>query len=711
MNSLTPFFSPRGVVLIGASQDPGKLGYILARNLAQSGYPGVVHFVNPKGGSLFDRSIYPNVSEVPDPVDLAVLLVPALVVPDYLRACGERGIPAAIISSGGFRETGEEGARLEDTCLSIAREYGLRLIGPNCVGLIDTHQPLNTTFLPHSNLPPGEIAFISQSGAICDIAIDWAGGQGFGLSWLVSLGNQVDVSESEVLAPVAADPYTRVLAMYLEGVRDGRHFIEEAHRVARLKPVLALKVGKFSSGRRAAASHTGALVGQESAYEAAFRRAGVIRAGTTEELFDWARALAWCPPIQGPSIAILTNAGGLGVIAADAVENCGLKLADLASDTQAKLRSILPPAASVYNPVDMLGTATPEQYASCLKQLLDDPGVHGLLIIIPPPPVRTAEEIAQAIIPILQKYQKPAVVALIGDQSIQPALKTLHIAHIPIYGYPEKAASALAVLVKYMQNQGQAGSVDVLFEDTDRERVQDILATLAKHNSCDGNWLPQDMLAEILAAYKIPFPPSGLAQTAQEAVEIARRLGLEQSSWGVVLKVVSPDILHKSDIGGVLLNLKDAVDVAKGFEQIMQNARAAHPQANIQGILVQPVVPPGQEVIIGAVQDAQFGPLVMFGSGGIEVEGLKDIAFALAPLSQRDAEYLLESTWAGRKLLGFRNLPPADRQAVLEVLFRLAQLVSDFPQIVEIEINPLRALLQGEGVFALDIRARITEKL
>lgn len=708
MNSLTPFFSPRGVVLIGASQDASKLGYVLASNLVNCGYPGVVHFVNPKGGRLFDRPIYPKVSEVPDPVDLAIILLPAPIVPESLRECGERGIPAAIISSGGFRETGPEGAKLEAACLDIARQYHLRLIGPNCVGLIDTHQPLNTTFLPHADLPAGEIAFISQSGAICDIAIDWAISQGFGLSWLVSLGNQADVSESEVLAPVAADPKTRVLALYLEGVRDGRLFITEAYKVSRQKPVLAMKVGKFSSGRRAAASHTGALVGQESAYEAAFRKAGVIRAETTEELFDWARALAWCPPIQGSSIAILTNAGGMGVIAADAVEYYGLKLADLTPETQAQLRNILPPAASVHNPVDMLGTATPEQYARCLEFLLADPGVSAALIIIPPPPVKTAEEIVQAMIPILKAGSKPAVFALVGDQSIQAAIKPLHQVHIPEYRYPEKAASALAALVKYAHSQARLSEPLPSSSHTSSSKIRQVLTNFLKHHQdTSDEWLPPEVLEEILSAYQIPLPPSSLARSPEEAVKIAWQFGLEQSPWGVVLKVVSPDILHKSDVGGVLLNLKDAPAVERGFEQILHNVRSAHPEAEVQGVLVQPVIPPGQEVIIGAVRDAQFGPLVMFGSGGVEVEGLKDIAFALAPLDYQDIEYLLENTWAGRKLRGYRNLPPADRRAVVDILSRLSQMAWDFPEIAEVEINPLRVLRENMGAVALDVRLKV----
>jgi acetate---CoA ligase (ADP-forming) len=707
MSSLNHFFLPSGIVLIGASQDPAKLAYILARNLTQCGYTGAVHFVNPKGGTLFGRQIYPRIGDIPDPVDLAVILLPASAVPGSLKECGTRGIPAAIISSGGFRETGLDGENLEADCLEIARQYGMRLIGPNCVGLIGTHTPLNTTFLPHTHLPLGEIAFISQSGAICDIAIEWAVSQGFGLSWLISLGNQADVSESDILNPVAADPNTRVLAMYLEGVRDGRQFVSEASRVARQKPVLVLKVGKFSGGQRAASSHTGALVGKENAYEAAFRKAGVIRAGTTEELFDWARALAWCPPIQGASIAILTNAGGLGVIASDAVEGYGLKLADLSLETQSGLRLILPPAASLSNPVDMLGSATPVQYASCLKLLLDDSGVNALLTIIPPPPVGTAKEIVQAMLPILRKAQKPVVVALIGDRSIRPAVKPLHKANIPVYHHPEKAASALAALVKHAQIRESVAQKTTCFADMNHDKVKEILSVFSIDKDKSITWLPQNILEEILGSYGIPLPPSSIANSSQEAVEIAERFGLSHSHWGMALKVVSPDILHKSDIGGVLLNLKDHLSIERGFEKIIDNARSVFPLAHLQGVLVQPVIPPGQEVILGAVQDAQFGPLIMFGSGGVEVEGLKDISFALAPLDHNDIEYLLESTWAGRKLNGYRSLPPADRSGVIEILTRLGHLVSDFPEIKEIEINPLRVLGEGQGVYALDARARI----
>jgi acyl-CoA synthetase (NDP forming) len=366
-SSLVPFFSPRGIAIIGASTDPSKLGYGLARNLVQCNFQGAIHFVNPKGGSLLGRPMHPSILDLPDPVDLAIVLIPAKGVKDVLKDCASRGIKAVIVASGGFKETGIHGAEMESDLLQIARQHGIRLLGPNCIGLLDTHLPLDATFLPPPGPPPGDVAFISHSGAICAAVIDWARGQGFGLSRLVSLGNQADVNETDVLAPVADDRFTRVLTLYLEGVSDGPRFVEEARKITRRKPIVALKVGRYPSGQRAAASHTGALAGQESAFNAAFRKAGVIRADTSEELFDWARALAWCPLPKGRAIAILTSAGGPGVTAADALEMNGMSLAVLSSKTRAKLGQLLPPAASLNNPVDMLASASPEQFAACLQ--------------------------------------------------------------------------------------------------------------------------------------------------------------------------------------------------------------------------------------------------------------------------------------------------------------------------------------------------------
>jgi acetate---CoA ligase (ADP-forming) len=687
-SSLTPFFTPQGVAVIGASADPSKLGYRLAHNLVDSGYSGAINFVNPKGGSLLGREMVRTIAEIPDPVDLAVLLIPATVVPQTLHDCGKRGIRAVIISSGGFKETGADGAALEMECLGIAHHYGMRLIGPNCVGVIDTHVPLDTSFLPPPGALPGDMAFVSHSGVICDVAIDWTRSLGFGVSRLISLGNQADVNETDVLDSVAADPYTRVITLYLEGVGDGSRFVQEASRASRQKPIVAIKLGRFASGQRAAASHTGAMVGQDHAYDCAFRRSGVMRVSTSEELFDWSRALAWCPLPAGRQVGILTNAGGAGVIAADAVEAIGLCLTDLQDATCAAMRSVLPAAASVRNPVDMLGSATAEQYALCLKAMLADPGVHSLVVIIPPPPVGTSEAIAEAIIPLIQDTKKPVVLALLGGNLVSGAARLFRAAHIPEYSFPESAVSALGVLARRAEYLSKPERVDEILTGLDR------LAAVRAFEQRGEDWA-----AGALAAYGIPVPQVQLACSADDAAQIASRLG-----FPVAIKIASPDILHKSDVGGVLLNRMEAKAVHAGFEQVVASARHARPEARILGVHIQRMIPSGQEAIVGMVRDAQFGPLMMFGSGGVEVEGLKDVTFELAPLNRNEASSMLERTWAGRKLHGFRNIPPADREAVIEVLMRLARLAVDFPQLEEIEINPLRVLPEGQGAFAVDVR-------
>jgi len=715
--TLLPFFQPAGIVIVGASSAPTKLGFGMARNLVQSGYDGAIHFVNPRGGRLLERPVYRRIADVPDPVDLAVLIVPAPAVAATLAEAGARGIHAAIIASGGFRETGPAGAALEDDCLRVARDCDMRLIGPNCVGLINTHRPLDTTFLPPPGPTPGDVAFISHSGAICAAVIDWARGQGFGLSHLVSLGNQIDVRETDVLPAVAADPRTRVITLYLEGVGDGRRFVHAARQVTRHKPVIALKVGRYAAGRQAVASHTGALAGQESAFNAAFRRAGVIRANTSEELFDWARALAWCPLPAGRDVAVLTNAGGPGVTAADALEAHGLRLAALRPETEAALRALLPADASVRNPVDMLAAATARQYAEGLRLLLDDPGVHSVMVVLPPPPMESAGGVARALIPIIYSATKPVVVALMGERMIQEAVEYFRAAHVPEYRFAERAASALAVLVERAERVRALCADDEPDPAAPRDVRPDLVhrlltrykvgreesAKASEGATPPNDFLPLETVNAILNAYGITTPRAELATTAEEAVDLAWQVG-----FPVALKIASADIVHKTEAGGVLLNLQDPDAVEEGFARVMDNGRAAMPAARIDGVHVQRMITIGQEVIIGAVQDPQFGPLVMFGSGGVEVEGLRDVEFALAPVTPGEAEGLLAATWAGRRLGGFRNLPPGDRAAVVRLIRRLGQLAADFPQLAEIELNPVRVLPEGQGAFAVDARARLS---
>ncbi len=699
-SSLTSFFSPQGVAIIGASLEPTKLGYGLSRNLVRSGYRGGIHFVNIKGGELMGQRVYKHIKEVPDPVDLAVLLIPAASIPAAIEDCAQRGIKALIIVSGGFRETGPQGAEIEDECLKIAKSHGVRILGPNCIGTIDTHLPIDTTFLSPPGPTPGDIAFISHSGAICAAVIDWARGQGFGLSRMVSLGNQSDVSETDFLTPVADDPFTHVITLYLEGVGDGRRFLEQARSVTREKPIIALKVGRYESSQQAVASHTGVLAGLESAYKAAFRRAGIIRAETTEELFDWARALAWCPLPKGRSVGVLTNAGGPGVTAVDALEAQELKIASLSSGTEAALRDFLDPAASLHNPVDMLAAATPQQYASSLQILLDDPQVDSVMVIMPPPPMNTAGNIAKAVIPVITIAEKPVVVALMGESLIQEAAELFRAARVPEYRFPERAADALAVLnerAEYLASSSEFQAERLKsFTDINRLAVDSILS---KYDP--GGLISHKDAFRLISAYGIPTAQPQLAQTALQAAELAQEMG-----FPVAIKIASPNINHKSDIGGVQLHLQNAEQVEIGFMKVIENCRTAWPEAEILGVHVQRMIPAGQDVIIGALQDPQFGALVMFGSGGIEVEGLKDVQFALAPLSIAEAEQIIQGTWAGRKLQGFRNLPPADQDAVIDVLLRLAQLASDYPQLSEIEINPLSVLERGKGACAVDVRVR-----
>ncbi len=708
-SSLLPFFKPRGVVVIGASTSPEKLGFGVARNLIHSGYPGAVHLVGKKKEELFEHPLYTDVGQVPDPVDLAILIVPPKGTPTAIEKCGKRGIKAAIIMSSGFRESGAEGAALEQECLKSARLHAVRLLGPNCIGTIDTHFPLDTSFLQPPMPAQGHIGFISQSGAFCAAIIDWARREGFGFSQLISLGNQADVNETDTLSALAEDEHTRVIVLYMESVSDGRRFVEVAAEVTRRKPVIALKVGRFESGQKAAASHTGALAASDVAFDAAFEKAGILRATSAEQMFDWARALDAYPnglPLLGLrdtpqqtrgystsgkiGIAILTNAGGPGVIAADSLENNGLQLAELDESTLEALSAGLPPAANIRDPVDMLASASPETYAACLQILLNDDTVDGALVILPPPPMYKAEDVAEKLVDVIAagdgglSDNKPVVIALMGSTLIEEARSTFQRSSIPTYPFPERAASALGALVK------RAEYLERGPETVDRTGHR----PRSTVNSS---------LEELLIAYNIPAAPIKLACTLHEAESFADELG-----YPVVMKIASPDILHKSDVGGVILNIQNASALVIAYTQIIKAVKEAKPEAHIDGVHIQRQIPDGQEVIVGAVRDPQFGPLMMFGSGGVEVEGLKDISFALAPLTRSEASKMIRKTWAGRKLAGFRDISPADEESVIDVLVNLSHLVLENDSIEEIEINPLRVL--SKGAVAVDVRVQFSQE-
>jgi len=678
--SLLSFFKPKGVVVIGASTSPEKLGYGVARNLIQSGYQGVIHFVSQKPGELFGHPIYTNLYQVPDPVELALLIVPPNATPKAIEDCGQRGIKAAIIVASGFRESGTEGAALEARCLEVARAHGIRLLGPNCIGIIDTHFPLDTTFLQPPMPTQGGIGFISHSGAFAASIVDWARNEGFGFSQIVSLGNQADVNETDMLPILADDPHTKVIVLYMESVSDGRRFVEVAREVTHRKPVIVLKVGRFESGQKAAASHTGALAVSDTAFDAAFEKAGILRSDTTEQMFDWATALENCPLPRGKNIAILTNAGGPGVIAADSLEQNGLSLAQFNNSTLKAFKVELPPSAAIHNPVDMLASASPDTYANCLKILLEDSNVDAAMVILPPPPMFKAEVVAEKLIEVIIQFDKPVVIALLGSTLVVEAHSTFEKANVPTFPFPERAASALGALYK------RAKYLDDKPWMTDHKKPSTI------HRS----WSTVD---ELLNSYDIPTAPIKLAGNETEAATIAIELG-----YPVVMKIASPDILHKSDIGGVVLNIQNDESLLRAYTQIISRVKTAKPDAKIEGVYIQKQIPDGHEVIVGMVRDPQFGPLMMFGSGGVEVEGLKDVAFTLAPLNQAEAQNMIRKTWAGRKLKGFRNTPPADEESVIDNLTKLSWLAIDNETIEEIEINPLRVL--SKGSVAVDIRIR-----
>jgi acetyltransferase len=578
----------------------------------------------------------------------------------------------------------------------VAAEHHIRLLGPNCIGTIDTHTPVNTTFVV--GMPrTGDIAFVSQSGAVVAAVIDWARGAGVGFSRMVSLGNGADVNEIELLAEMAADPQSRVITGYLEGVADGRAFLQMASQAARRKPLVMLKVGRGEGGARAVASHTGALAGSAEAYDAAFRKTGILRANSLEELFDWARALAWQPLPKGNRVAVLTNAGGPGILAVDALEAAGLRLAPLTDTTREYLASRCPPHASVRNPVDILAGSGPGTYARALDALLADETVDAAVVIQAPQDWFYPTSLAEVVGEVAAGSRKPVLACIMGLASTADALNILHRRRVPNYAFPERVASTLAAM--WARHRWLESPPEPVAEPSpiDDGAAQEIMAVALASGA---QVLDGLATASLLRAYGIPLPADGLATTVDDAVALADGIG-----YPVVLKIVSPDITHKSDVGGVVAGLENADAVRQAFGRMMETVQARQPESRVEGVMVQEMVPAGQEVIIGWKRDPQFGPLLLVGSGGTEVELVRDVAVEIAPLTRGEAERMLSATVAGRRLSGWRGAPPADRQAVIDVLLRLSQMALDRPEVAELEINPLRVFRDGEGAVAVDGRA------
>ena len=697
MPSLDVFFQPRGVALIGASHDPAKLGYAILRNLLDpvTGYSGPVYPVNPKADAILARRCYPDIMAVPDPVELAIIVVPAASMPGVMSACSQRGVKAAVIISGGFREVGAEGAALERQVIAIARRSGMRVMGPNCIGVMDTHTPINTTFVGVTPTQ-GHIAFLSQSGALCGGVVDWIVGRGIGFSRLVSMGNEADVNETDMLPVLAADERTEVITLYLEDIKGGPGFVAALRDAAVHKPVLALKAGRTTSGQTATASHTGALAGAHVAFRAACRQTGAIECATIKEMFHGAMALEYQPPLLGQRIAIVTNAGGPAALAADALEPLGLILAHTRTAAQAALRGFLLPDAQVAGPVDMLGGAHEDNYRQALAAVLDDAATDGVLVIHTPQAVVDPTAVVRAVGRVAESRPsgKPVVACLLGEASLGAAFAAAHAHRIPAYTFPEEAALALGVLRQRGRWQATAHPTPSMPAGMDLRRAQALLdaannARLQTLDAVDGQ--------AILQAIGLAIASSELATTREEAAAAATRIG-----FPVALKLISPEISHKTDVGGVLLDIHSAASARDGFETLMNRAQRA--RASVRGAQVQRMIRGGQEVIIGLKRDPALGPLVMFGMGGIYAEALADVSFRLAPLSQADAEEMIDEIHVARLLAGLRGTPRADRHALVDALLRVGWLAHACPQLSELDINPLLVLPDGEGVVAVDAR-------
>ncbi len=697
------FFEPASVAVIGASTNPEKLGYAVLRNLVEGGFArrGKVYPINPKADEILGLKAYPRVQDVPEPIDLAVIVIPYMLVPDVLRECGEKEIPAAIIISAGFREAGMEGLNRELELVDIAQEYKIRLIGPNCLGVIDTFTPLNASF--SAGTPPqGPMAFMSQSGALGTAILDWAMAGRLGLSKFVSLGNKADVSEIDLLKAWADDDNSKVILMYSEGLPNGEEFIRVAREVTRKKPVVAIKSGVTQSGSRAVSSHTGSLAGSEEAYQAAFRQGGVIRAESMQALFDMALALGYQPLLKGDRIGIVTNAGGPGILATDALERNGMSLARLEVETVRALQEFLPGAASAGNPVDVLGDARADRYEFALRQVVEDPNVDGVLVILTPQAMTEIPATAEAIGATSQMTDKPIFACFMGEATVEEGIRILNSYNVPNYPFPERAALAFKAMSDYRHIRTRPLSEYKVF-DVDREAVR---AVFDRVLSEDRLTIGDAEARAILQAYGLKSPESQIAATPKEAVEIAGRIG-----YPVVLKIASPDILHKTDIGGVKVGLRSAEELRDAFELMVYRAQRYLPEARIWGCQVQEMAPPGGlEILVGMNRDPQFGPLVTFGLGGIYVEALKDVTFRVAPFTVRDAEMMLKEIRTRALLDGIRGQPPVDKASIVDTILRVGQLVQDFPEITELDINPLIVYPEGQGAIAIDMRLVLSKK-
>ncbi|MFW6128306.1 MAG: acetate--CoA ligase alpha subunit, partial [Halobacteriota archaeon] len=673
-------FDPKSVAVIGASPKEGKVGNFILQNLAQ-GFQGEIYPINPSYDKIMELKCYPSIQDAPQ-ADLAVIAIPAEGVTDAVKQCGKKGTRNVVVISAGFKETGKEGSMLERELVRTAEKYGINLVGPNCLGIINTHLNLNATF-SRTTPPRGDIAFLSQSGAFILAIIDWAISQDIGFSKVVSLGNEAVLDESDFIDYLEADNQTKVIIVYLEGIKNGSRFIEVARKVAKKKPIIVMKSGKTDAGARAASSHTGSIAGSYTAFQAAFQQSKVVQADSIEEIFDYSLVLSSIQEFEG-KVGIITNSGGPGVMAADAIDDYDLELASFHKNTIEGLREALPPEASIYNPVDILGDADAHRFGEAIRLVERDDGVDGIITILTP----TAQVDFEKAVDYILDVSKPVLTCFMGGESVIPATRKLKDAGIVNFLDPGRALRAFSAVNVYDRAKKEV-RLQPPELSVDKTGARKIL------QSVDRSKIVGSEAFDVLQAYGITTVPQEMARTAREAQEMADRIG-----YPVVMKVVSPDIIHKSDVGCVKVNV-DSDSVKKSFFDIIMRAENIG-NARIDGVMIQKMIEDGQEIIVGVKRDPQFGPLMMFGMGGIYVEIFRDVSFRIAPINKNDAQEMIKSIKAYPVLRGVRGGEHSDIDSLTDVLLRVSRLSVDFPEIMEMDINPIKVF--EKGYYAIDFK-------
>jgi len=698
--NLDKIFNPESVAIVGATKVPGTVPYDIVLNILRADFQGVVYPVSPREKYISGIKAYKYILDIEDPVDLAVLVFPSSVCHMALKQCGEKGVKAIIIISAGFREIGGNGIEREKQIKDIAKEYGISFIGPNCLGVINTDPKvmLNASFA--RKMPEdGNIGFLSQSGALCTAVLDYAQAKHIGFSKFVSFGNKADVSEIDLLYYLGDDPKTKVILLYLEEISDGPGLMKAARDIIKRtgKPILSIKSGRTSAGASAAASHTGSLAGSDEICEAAFKQAGIIRCNHIEEMFNIAIALAYQPLPKNNRVAIITNAGGPGVLTTDATINEGLRLAQFSENTTSILKKSLPMTANIKNPVDIIGDARADRYNVAVSQALKDDNVDGAFVILTPQSMTDIETIAREVCDVAVQHDKPVYTSFMGEADVAVGIDILQRNKIPHYILPESMSKAFASAYNVKNLLDEPGNGIFQFEDIDQKRAKKVLNSALKEKR---SYLPEEEALKVLEAYKLPVLSHGLAESAEQANQIAQDIG-----FPVVMKVISEDIVHKFDVGGVLIDINSKKDVIKGYDSIRNNVAKNMPDANVKGILVRKMIPSGSEVILGVKKDIAFGPVIMFGIGGIFVEIFKDVTFRVAPVDKKAAQSMIEEVRAYSILKGVRGQEESDIDSIVDCILRLSQLAMDCPQIMELDINPLIVL--NKGAFVADAKIMI----